>query len=184
MSFFFLDSLSTLSPGLFQSSRCQSPALPSSLRVSYCPLYGLCPVPGQNALGHPGSGGLACLHPTGGEKHCYCHVDSCFHISQWFSALLHVLKTINKSENWQTNTLSLMECAIPALRAHTELFFPSPRSSFQCSVASYSPTSVQKVTSMVGDTFRRKEQIKDHSNFLCLFDNIMNLTHDNEICRH
>lgn len=69
-NFFFRDSLSTLSPSLIQSSRCQSLALPSSSRVSCCPLCGPCPVWGQNASGHPGSCESACLRPAGGGEYC------------------------------------------------------------------------------------------------------------------
>lgn len=69
-------SQSTLSPVRLPSSRCQSPALPSSAHVSCCPPCGLCLALGLNVSGRPGSFGWACLRPAT-EKNSKCKFARC-----------------------------------------------------------------------------------------------------------
>lgn len=125
------------------------------------------------------------LSPSGcGEKYCsvtliqgshFLIVSVSMSTELYFTSLRHKrshkepLCKERKPLQWPTNTWLLIGCVIPAVRAHTRLFFPSLHSSFQCSVASSPPTPVQKISSMVSDTsgifkFRPKEPKKksDH----------------------
>lgn len=194
MRHFFRDSLSTLSPSLFQSSRCQSPALPSSSRASCCPLYGPCPVPDQSVSDHPGSCGLACLRPAGGEKYCYSHVDSCscFHLSHcefllYFSSLKHK-RSHQEVANTAINRMCHTRCprsysAILSISSFIFSIFCRLFSSHSC------PESQQHGWWRIQDedikTKATKIIIKMSylKRFFPMFDIIMNLRHVNELCR-